>query len=56
MKKQIKLKKMKNLNSIETRDIFADYELTVDEMFNIRGGDQTHSEPIILPPSPPIKI
>jgi len=47
---------MKNLNLIETRDIFAGYELTVDEMFNVRGGDNIHSEPIILPPSPPIKI
>ena len=47
---------MKNLNSVQTRDIFAEYELTVDEMFNVRGGENIHSEPIILPPSPPIKI
>ncbi|NLN30021.1 MAG: hypothetical protein GX158_02085 [Bacteroidales bacterium] len=47
---------MKNLNSSKTKDIFAGYELTIDEMFNIRGGDKIKSEPIILPPSPPIKI
>ncbi len=47
---------MKNLNSSKTRDIFADYELTIDELFNIRGGDKVRSEPIILPPSPPILI
>ncbi|HOF21702.1 MAG TPA: hypothetical protein PLO24_10630 [Bacteroidales bacterium] len=47
---------MKNSNSSTTREIFAGYELTIDEMFNIRGGDKVKGEPIILPPSPPIKI
>jgi hypothetical protein len=47
---------MKNLNSETMRDIFAEYELSIEEMFNIRGGDNIHSEPIMLPPTPPIKI
>ena len=47
---------MKNLNSKTMRDIFAEYELSIEEMFNIRGGDNIHSEPIMLPPTPPIKI
>jgi len=47
---------MKNLNSEKTRDIFAGYELSVEEMFNVRGGANTQSEPIMLPPTPPIKI
>jgi hypothetical protein len=47
---------MKNLDSENTRDIFAGYELSVKEMFNVRGGDNIHSEPIMLPPTPPIKI
>jgi hypothetical protein len=47
---------MKNPNSEPTRDIFTDYELTMDEMFKVRGGRSIHSEPIVLPPSPPIKI
>ena len=47
---------MKNLNSETMRDIFAEYELSIEEMFNIRGGDNIHSEPIMLPPAPPIKI
>lgn len=51
-----KNKKMKNLTSEQMRDLFAGYELSVDEMFNVRGGGNTHSEPIMLPPTPPIKI
>lgn len=47
---------MKNLTSEQMRDLFAGYELTVDEMFKVRGGDNIHSEPIVLPPIPPIKI
>jgi len=47
---------MENLISETTRDIFAAYELTNEEMFNIRGGDYIHSEPIMLPPTPPVKI
>lgn len=47
---------MKNLTSEQTRNLFAGYELSVDELFNIRGGDKTQSEPIVLPPTPPIKI
>ncbi len=41
---------MKNLNSETMRDIFAGYELSIEEMFNVRGGDNIHSEPIMLPP------
>jgi len=47
---------MKNLNSETKKDIFAGYELSIDEMFKVRGGDNIHSEPIVLPPTPPIKI
>ncbi len=47
---------MKNLTSKQMRDIFANYELSSEEMYNVRGGDKTHSEPIMLPPTPPIKI
>ncbi len=47
---------MKNLNSDMMRDIFAGHELSADEMLKVRGGDNIHSEPILLPPTPPIKI
>ena len=47
---------MKNLISETMRDIFAEYELSTEEMFNVRGGASIHSEPIMLPPAPPIKI
>lgn len=47
---------MKNLDFENVRDIFNDYELSVEEMYNVRGGENIKSEPIILPPNPPIKI
>ncbi|MCX6330576.1 MAG: hypothetical protein NTZ85_13815 [Bacteroidia bacterium] len=45
---------MKTLNFKKTENIFTKFALTSEEMINVRGGAQ--GEPIILPPTPPIKI
>jgi hypothetical protein len=42
---------MKTLDQEKTKDIFAEYALSSEEMINVRGGD---GDPI--PPKPPIKI
>ncbi len=43
---------MKTLNFELSFDMFADYVLSNDEMFKVRGGQ----DPIALPPEPPIRI
>lgn len=44
---------MKTLNFEQTNDIFNDFELTVEEMICVRGGD---SDPVMNPSVPPIRI
>jgi hypothetical protein len=45
---------MKTLNFKKTENIFTKFVLTSEEMINVRGGGQ--GEPIIIPPTPPIRI
>jgi len=44
---------MKTLNFELTSDIFNEFALSNEEMTYVRGGE---SEPVILPPSPPVRI
>ncbi len=44
---------METLNSKLTKDIFAQFELTNEEMINVRGGE---GEPIVKPTPPPVII
>jgi hypothetical protein len=44
---------MKTLNLNLTKSIFEEFELTNEEMINVRGGD---IEPTPLPNPPPIRI
>jgi len=46
---------MKTLNYEKTKEIFAEFALSDDEMIKVRGGDG-EGNPIILPNPPPIKI
>jgi hypothetical protein len=46
---------MKTLNFEKTKDIFAEFALSNDEMINVRGGS-SQGTPTVLPPFPPIKI
>ena len=46
---------MKTLNYKTTDEIFANFELTNNEMINVRGGS-ADGDPVILPTNPPIKI
>jgi hypothetical protein len=50
----LKNKTMESLNFKKTENIFTKFALTSEEMINVRGGGQ--GEPIIIPPTPPIKI
>jgi hypothetical protein len=50
----LKIKTMKTLNFKKTENIFTKFALTSEEMINVRGG--SGGEPILLPPTPPIKI
>jgi hypothetical protein len=43
---------MKTLNF----DIFGQYELTVEEMIYVRGGDMGDGEPVPVPSQPPFKV
>jgi len=49
------MKTMKTLNYEKTKDIFAEFVLSNDELIKVRGGDG-EGEPIILPSLPPVKI
>ena len=51
----LKMKTMKTLNYEKTKDIFAEFVLSNDELIKVRGGDG-EGEPIILPSLPPVKI
>lgn len=42
---------MTTLDLEKTKDIFAEFALSSEEMINVRGGDGE-----IIPPKPPIKI
>ena len=44
---------MKTLNFELTKDIFNEFALSNEEMIYVRGGE---SDPVVLPPQPPIKI
>jgi hypothetical protein len=43
---------MKTLNFELSFDMFAEYALSTEDMFKVRGG----GEPETMPPPPPIKI
>jgi hypothetical protein len=45
---------MKSMNFEKTKDIFAEFALSTDEMMKVRGGDQ--GQPIVIPTPPPVKI
>jgi hypothetical protein len=45
---------MKTLNFEQTNDIFGRFELSNEEMINVRGGNP--GEPVILPTPPIVKI
>lgn len=44
---------MKILNLKLTKDIFNMFELSNEEMINVRGGE---GDPVVVPTVPPIKI
>ena len=44
---------MKTLKIEKTQDIFIEFALSLEEMINVRGGEE---DMIIKPPVPPIKI
>jgi hypothetical protein len=44
---------MKTLNSTSDRKNFKEFELSIDEMINVRGGE---SDPIKGNPTPPVVI
>ena len=44
---------MKTLNFEKTREIFAEFTLTNEEMIKVRGGE---GEGNLIPPPPPVKI
>ena len=44
---------MKTLNPESTKNIFAAFALTSEDMINVRGGE---SEPVPMPTYPPIRI
>jgi hypothetical protein len=44
---------MKILNFEKTKNIFAEFALSSNEMIKVRGGD---GDPIVKTPPPPIKI
>jgi len=46
---------MKTLNFEQTKDIFAEFALSFEEMINVRGGSE-QGYPMVLPPLPPIRI
>jgi hypothetical protein len=43
---------MKTLNL----DIFENFQLTVEEMIKVRGGDPNEGDPTPMPPPIPIKV
>jgi hypothetical protein len=45
---------MKTLNFEKTKNIFAEFALSNEEMISVRGG--AGGEPIVKPSQPPIKI
>ncbi len=49
------MKTMKTLNYEKTKDIFAEFVLSNDEMIKVRGGEG-EGEQIILPNPPTVKI
>lgn len=44
---------MKTLNLNLTNDIFNEFELSNEEMINVRGG---HSDPVTMTTPPPIRL
>ena len=46
---------MKTLNFEQTKDIFAEFALSFEEMIKVRGGAE-HGTPTVYPPLPPIRI
>ncbi|MBN2633364.1 MAG: hypothetical protein JXR66_07410 [Bacteroidales bacterium] len=47
---------MKTMKFKKSGQFFAEFALTVEQMRKVRGGDGDGSDPILIPPLPPVKI